>query len=49
MFFLAASSAAVVLLYIHYVLFPLDGWWAAVMARLDLTQWVGIAAPQAML
>jgi uncharacterized protein involved in exopolysaccharide biosynthesis len=49
MFFLAASSAAMVLIYIHYVLFPLDGLLAELMARLGLTQWVGIAARQAML
>ena len=48
-FVLAASSAAVALVYVHYVLFPMEGLWTDLMVRLGLTQWIDTAIPQAML
>jgi uncharacterized protein involved in exopolysaccharide biosynthesis len=48
-FVLAASSAAVALVYVHYVLFPMEGLWTDLMGRLGLTQWVGTVVSQAML
>jgi hypothetical protein len=48
-FVLAASSAAGALVYVHYVLFPLEGLWTDLMGRLGLTQWVGTVVSQAML
>jgi hypothetical protein len=49
LFVLAASSAAVALVYVHYVLFPMEGLWTDLMGRFGLTQWIGTAVPQAML
>ena len=48
-FVLAAWSAAVALVYVHYVLFPMEGLWTDLMGRLGLTQWVGTVVSQAML
>ena len=48
-FVLAASSAAVALVYVHYVLFPMESLWTDLMVRLGLTQWIDTAIPQAML
>jgi protein tyrosine kinase modulator len=49
LFVLAASSAAVALVYVHYVLFPMEGLWTDLIGRLGLTQWMGAAVAQAML